>query len=332
MKMQKKSFIFILFFVIVAFYGKNIKAGDLNVITTLPSLGSITQYIGGDFIDVYSITRGVQDAHYVEAKPSYMMKLNKADLLIYSGLELEIGWLPLLIQGARNNEVTVGGKGNLNASLAVSINGILEKPRGEVDRSMGDVHPSGNPHYLLNPNNAIEVAELIRNKLCELDPENKIHYRKNSDDFNNILQNKIKALEKQIERLEGKQVVCYHIHWSYLLDWLGIKSIGYIELRPGIPPTPKHKREIIELMEEKQIKVVIISSWKEPTKAEEVAKASGAKLVILPGEVKAMDGAEDYLNWIEYLVTHLDDAFLADTQNTRSRNQIRQHERKRGIK
>jgi zinc/manganese transport system substrate-binding protein len=330
--MQNKSIIFILSFVIIAFYGKNLKAGGLDVVTTLPSLASITQYIGGDYIDVYSITRGVQDAHYVEAKPSYMLKLHKADLLIYSGLELEIGWLPLLIQGARNNEVTVGAKGNLNASLALLGNAILEKPRGEVDRSMGDVHPSGNPHYLINPYNAIDVADMITEKLCELDPEHKIHYRKNSADFTKILKNKIKEFEKQTEYLKGLEIVCYHIHWSYFLDWLGIKSVGYIELRPGIPPTPKHKREIIELMEEKQIKVVIISSWKVPTKAEEVAKASGAKLVILPGEVNAMDGAEDYLSWVEYLVTHLNDAFSGNTQNTESKNQIRERERKRGTK
>ena len=330
--MQNKSMIFILSFVILIIYGKNIKAGDLYVVTTLPSLASITQYIGGDYVDVYSITRGVQDAHYLEAKPSYMVKLHKADLLIYSGLELEIGWLSLLIQGARNDEVTVGARGNLNASLALSANIILEKPPGEVDRSMGDVHPSGNPHYLLNPNNAIDVADLITEKLCELDSEHKIHYRENLNHFIKILENKIKEFEKQTEHVRGMEIVCYHIHWSYFLDWLGIKSAGYIELRPGIPPTPKHKREIIELMVEKQIEAVIISSWKEPTKAEEVAEASKAKLLILPGEVNAMDGAEDYLSWIEYLDTHLNNALSSNTQNTRSKKQIREQERKRGTK
>ncbi len=127
--------------------------------------------IGGEHVEVYSITRGVQDAHYIEAKPSYMVKLNRADLLIYSGLELEIGWLPLLIQGARNHDVTPGATGSLNASQAIPNDFILEKPRGEVDRSMGDVHPSGNPHYLLNPYLGINVAELITDKLIELDPD-----------------------------------------------------------------------------------------------------------------------------------------------------------------
>ncbi len=267
----------------------------------------------------------------MEAKPSYMMKLHQADLLIYSGLELEIGWLPLLIQGARNNEVTVGAKGNLNASLALSNNDILEKPRGEIDRSMGDVHPLGNPHYLLNPYNAINVAALITEKLCELDPEHEIYFRKNRDDFAATLENIIKELEKQAGHMKGMEIVCYHVHWSYFLEWLGIKSVGFIELRPGIPPTPKHKKEIIELLERKQIKVVIISSWKEPTKAKEVAAASGASLIILPGEVNAMEGAEDYLSWIKYLVNHLNDVFQRDSQNNRSKNQSRKQERKRGI-
>ena len=162
---------FIIFCVIIIFFGINqLMAGKLNIVTTLPSLASITESIGGDYVKVYSITRGAQDAHYVEAKPSYMIKLNKADLLIYSGLELEIGWLPLLIQGSRNNKVTVGSSGNLNAAAALSVENILEKPQGEVDRSMGDVHPGGNPHYLLNPNNAMLVAELIAERIILFKP------------------------------------------------------------------------------------------------------------------------------------------------------------------
>ena len=328
--MKKNAVIVLIYFVYIVFFGKNLFAGKLNVVTTLPSLASITQSIGGDKIDVYSITRGVQDAHYIEAKPSYMKKLHKADLLIYSGLELEIGWLPLLIQGARNNQVTVGAAGNLNASLAIKTDAVLEKLRGEVDRSMGDVHPLGNPHYLLNPYNAIGVADLITEKLCILNSENKTTFRQNRDTFVTTLENIIKEFENRADHLKGQEVVCYHNHWSYLLDWLGIEGAGFIELRPGIPPTPKHKEEIIELMKSKAIKVVIISSWKEPTKAEEVAKASGAKLIILPGEVNAMDGSEDYVKWIDYMVTHLTEAFPDEPNNNQLMNQVRERERKRG--
>ncbi len=303
-------------------------AGKLNIVTTLPSLASITESVGGDYVQVYSITRGAQDAHYVEAKPSYMIKLNKADLLIYSGLELEIGWLPLLIQGARNNKVTVGSRGNLNAALALSVENILEKPRGEVDRSMGDVHPSGNPHYLLNPHNAILVAELITERIITLDPEHKDQYEQNLSRFSQLITNRITELENMAAHLQDKDIVCYHVHWSYLLDWLKLKPKGYIELRPGIPPTPKHKQEIIALIKEKQIKVVIVSSWKEPTKAREVANATGAQLLVLPGEVNAMKGTDSYIKWIEYMVTHLSETFAQNTQPNLEHQ--RQRERKRG--
>lgn len=302
---MKKQIIFMTLLFVVIAVEKGQAGKKLDVVTTLPSLASITENIGGDQVKVYSITRGVQDAHYVEAKPSYMLKLNKADLLIYSGLELEIGWLPLLIQGARNQKVVVGARGNLNASLALPEQGILEKPRGEVDRSMGDVHPAGNPHYLLNPHNGFKVAEFIADKLIELDPDHQSVYENNLETFRKVLSEKVKQWETRAEVLNGLEVVCYHVHWSYLLDWLGIQAAGFIELRPGIPPTPRHKREIIELIKQHGIKLVIVSSWKDPKKSKEVADETGAELVILPGEVNAMDGSEDYFLWINYLVNQL---------------------------
>jgi zinc/manganese transport system substrate-binding protein len=308
---------------------KNCEAKRLNVVTTLPSLASITESIGGDYITVYSITRGAQDAHYIEAKPSYMVKLHRADLLIYSGLELEIGWLPLLIKGARNNEVSVGSRGNLNASAILPLDAILEKPRGEVDRTMGDVHPLGNPHYLLNPYNGIRVAELVCDRLIELDQQHERYFRENLETFRTSMQNKITELEEKTASLSGKNAVCYHVHWSYLLEWLGINSVGYIELRPGIPPTPRHKQDIIQLMQDKQIEVVIISSWKEPTKAQEVANAANARLVVLPGEVNAMEGADDYISWFDYLVTHLVDAFSESVQDSGKDKQVRERQRRR---
>ena len=307
---------FIIFCVIIIFFGIN------------QLMASITESIGGDYVKVYSITRGAQDAHYVEAKPSYMIKLNKADLLIYSGLELEIGWLPLLIQGSRNNKVTVGSSGNLNAAAALSVENILEKPQGEVDRSMGDVHPGGNPHYLLNPNNALLVAELIAERIIILDPEHKNQYEQNLLKFRELLNAKIVEFEEKASHLQNKAIVCYHVHWSYLLDWLQLNQKGYIELRPGIPPTPKHKQEIISLVKENQIEVIIVSSWKEPTKAKEVANATGAQLLILPGEVNAMKGSDTYLQWVDYMVTHLVEAYDLNSQPHRHRN--RHHERERG--
>lgn len=283
----------------------SINASELFVVTTLPSLASLTESLGGDKVEVFSITRGVQDAHYVEAKPSYMLKLNKADLLIYSGLELEIGWLPLLIQGARNSNVSPGSRGHLNASSALSQENLLEKAHGGVDRSMGDVHPAGNPHFLLNPHHTIEVCYLIADKLIELDPDNAAYYETRLDEYVARLDSKIAELESIANILKGKEVVCYHKHWSYLCDWLGINIAGYVEAKPGIPPTPRHKREIIKMMKRKEIKIVIISSWKEPKKAQEVADAVGADLIILPGEADALPGTKDYFSWMEYMISQL---------------------------
>ena len=284
-------------------------AGKLRVVTTLPSLASLAKSIGDGAIEVQSITTGAQDAHYVEAKPSYMVQLNKADLLIYSGLDLEIGWLPLLIQGARNPRVVVGAKGNLNAASAIPPEAIVERPKGEVDRSMGDVHPMGNPHYILNPWNALHVAELIAEKLIELDPDHKELYEKNAHNFKSLLEDSIKVWENRMANLRRQEVVCYHPHWSYLLSWMGISTVGYLEPRPGIPPTPKHKKEIIELIEARNIKAIIISTWREPTPAREVANQAQAKLLVLPGEVGAVPEASDYVSWISYLVRKIEQAF-----------------------
>lgn len=330
--MQVKIMKLSLCFLMVFLGWQNAEAQDLNIVTTLPSLASITRSIGGEHVEVYSITRGVQDAHYIEAKPSYMVKLNRADLLIYSGLELEIGWLPLLIQGARNHDVTPGAAGSLNASQAISNANILERPRGEVDRSMGDVHPSGNPHFLLNPYLGIKVAELITDKLIELDPDHMDIYDDNFNKFRNELQDKITEFESKAEVLKNRELICYHVHWSYLLNWLKINVAGYVELRPGIPPTPRHKRDIINLMKRKNMKMVIISSWKDPTKAQEVANAAEAELIILPGEVNAMPGTESYIEWLDYMVRNLVDLSIAVEPNSNRGHQNRKREQKRGTK
>jgi zinc/manganese transport system substrate-binding protein len=231
-----------------------------------------------------------------------MVKLRKADLLVYNGLELEIGWLPLLIEGCRNRQVSVGSTGNFNASVAIPEESILEKPRGEVDRTMGDVHPLGNPHYMISPYNALLVTEVITNKLIEMDSENKAGYEIRYDQFKEKLGKHIQKWEQKAASLRGVEVVCYHTHWSYLLDWLGMKVTGYIELRPGIPPTPRHKQKIQNLIFQKNIKLILISSWKDPKKAREIANTCDARLVILPGEVQAMKGTDEYISWIDTII------------------------------
>jgi zinc/manganese transport system substrate-binding protein len=193
---------------------------------------------------------------------------------------------------------------------------------------MGDVHPGGNPHYLLNPNNALLVADLIARRIKSMDPEHKEQYDRNLSQFKEILKEKIQEWGDKASQIQGQDIVCYHVHWSYLINWLKLNQKGYIELRPGIPPTPKHKQEIISLVKENQIKVIIVSSWKEPTKAREVANATGAKLLILPGEVNAMKGSNTYVKWIDYMVTQVLAAYGSDLELNGQKNRIRR--RKRG--
>lgn len=300
--MKKTIAIVISVFAVVAAVSTAYAFGKLKVVSSIPSLASITESVGGDNVKVSSITRGVQDAHYIEAKPSYMVKLSRADLLIYSGMQLEIGWLPLLKKGCRNSKLT--GDGLLKVSSVLSEDDKLGKP-GEVDRSMGDVHPEGNPHYLLDPYHGLSAAKLIAGRLSDLDPDNKEEYQSNYKEYKSRLAKKIKEWEKEAKALDGDKVVCYHPHWTYLLNWLGMQNAGFVEVKPGIPPTARHSMKVIDMIKEKDIKVVLVSSWKEPGKARKVAESAGAELIILPGEVNSMPGTDSYIKWIGYIVDAL---------------------------
>ena len=277
--------------------------GKLQVVATLPELGDLARQVGGDSVEVFTIAKGTQDPHYLEAKPSFSVKLNRADLLIYSGLELEIGWLPLLIQGARNPKVTAGGPGELNASKA--LDRILEVPSGNVDRSQGDIHPLGNPHYLLDPRNGLKVANLIAAKLIELDPDHAAVYEQNRAAYEKKLSAKIAEWEKAAAPLKGLEVVGFHKMWEYLADWLGLKMEDYIENKPGIPASPQHKMELIKMMQQKKIPLILVATYNPPHDAEEVARQTGAKVATIPAAVEGEPGADSYLDLFDHIIKAL---------------------------
>jgi zinc/manganese transport system substrate-binding protein len=277
--------------------------GKLQVVATLPELGDLARQVGGDSVEVFTIAKGTQDPHYLEAKPSFSVKLNRADLLIYSGLELEIGWLPLLIQGARNPKVIAGGPGELNASKA--LDRILEVPSGNVDRSQGDIHPLGNPHYLLDPRNGLKVANLIAAKLIELDPDNAAVYEQNRAAYEKKLSAKIAEWEKAAAPLKGLEVVGFHKMWEYLADWLGLKMEDYIENKPGIPASPQHKMELIKMMQQKKIPLILVATYNPPHDAEEVARQTGAKVATIPAAVEGEPGADSYLDLFDHIIKEL---------------------------
>lgn len=281
---------------------------DLRVVTTTTDLAALVEAVGGEHVEVEALCRGYQDPHYLEAKPSHMSRLRRADLLVYIGLELEVGWLPLLINGSRNPKLRAGNEGHLNASTGLDIRSI---PVAEVSRADGDVHPLGNPHFWLDPRNQLPIARTIAERLVELDPDNAQTYEANLATFTSRLEAAIADWSARLAGWQGQEIVCYHQQWEYLLAWLGIGVMDYIENKPGIPPSPRHIGQLKESMAREKIPMVLISNFFEPEHARRVADASDAKLVILPASVDGEDGLSDPFLFFEHLVTELEAALPA---------------------
>ncbi len=274
----------------------------LRVVTTTQDLASLTKEIGGDEVRVDTLTRGYQDAHFIAAKPSYMFRLNRADLLIYQGMELEIGWLPLLIQGSRNPDVMVDRPGHLNASIVIEP---IEIPQ-TLDRSMGDIHPFGNPHYLLNPINGIRVAHLIAERLSQLVPDKKSFFQKNLENFTERLKVKIMEWSRRMEFAKGLKVTTYHRTWSYLFRHFGIQYTALIEVVPGIPPTPRHLAHVVDAMRMDKTKLIIQANYYESQSAKFVAEKTGSKILSLPVSVGGVDEVKTYIGLFDYIVSNFE--------------------------
>ena len=268
----------------------------LKVVTTTQDLASIASFIGKDKIDLGYIAKGYQDPHFVDAKPSYLLKLREADLLIAVGLELEVGWLPTLVKDCRNNKI-VSGKGYLDASRGVQV---LEKPTGQISRAEGDVHPFGNPHYWLNPENGKIIAQNISDRLSQLDPANAEFYAKNLEEFNHQLENKLKIWQQLMEPHKGTKIITYHRTWGYFSDHFGLTVVDQIEPKPGIPPTPSHTLDVIRKIKEQKIKVIIVEPFYDLKTPQSIAQKSGAKLLVLPTSVGGVPEATDYFQLFDY--------------------------------
>ena len=231
----------------------------ISIVTSLPDLASIAQEVGGDKVEATSIAKGYQDPHFVDAKPSYMISLQKADLFIEMGLDLEIGWVPLLVDGARNPAIQPGGKGFLDASTGVPL---LEIPSGDPTklRAEGDIHVYGNPHYWLDPQRGKVIAKNIFDALVALRPENKDYFKKNLDAFDNKIDEKTAVWIAKLAPLKGTKIIAFHNSWPYLTERFGLQVQAFIEPKPGIPPTPKHLVSLIKLIQEQNIGSIIIGA------------------------------------------------------------------------
>jgi len=276
-------------------------AAALNVFACEQEWAALAQELAGDKASVYSATNALQDVHKVEARPSLIARIRSADLLICSGSELEIGWLPLLLTQSGNARIQPGSAGYLEASQFVPK---LEIPKF-VDRALGDVHPSGNPHVHLDPRNIAKVADVLTERLAQLDPANAEAYKARASVFLERWRAAVSRWEKEAARLKGIPVVVYHKDMSYFINWAGMREAGSLEPKPGLPPTPAHLAELVERMKRDPAKVIVYSPYNSPRAAEFLSERTKIPSVMLPFTVGGTDKAKDLFGLFDDTVARL---------------------------
>jgi zinc/manganese transport system substrate-binding protein len=272
-------------------------AAAVNVMASTEDLADLTRQVGGDKVKVEAIARGYQDPHFVEAKPSFILKLAKADLLVVVGRELEIGWLPPLIQQSRNAKIQHGADGYLDASLTAKI---LEIPTGQITRAMGDVHPAGNPHYWLDPGNGRRIAKVIADKLGRMASADAAYFQSRYADFDKRLAAAEKRWDAQMAPYKGLKIVTYHRSWPNFAERFGLDVIGYVEPRPGIPPSPGHTIDLIAEMKRQQVKILLVEPYFDLKTPQSIARETGAKVVVMSPSVGGEKEITDYIALFDY--------------------------------
>jgi zinc/manganese transport system substrate-binding protein len=276
-------------------------ADKIRVVATIPDLKALTEEVGGKLVDVESLARGTQNAHEIEIRPSLMLKLRRADLLIENGLELD-SWADVAVQGANNPNIVRGAPGRVDVSRGIQV---LEVPSVRVDRSMGDVHPLGNPHYSLDPGLAPIITQNIVDALGRFSPDHRVEFEKNRQAFLTRLDEAMARWERAIGPFKGAKVVVYHPQWIYILSRFGLNQAATLEDRPGIPASPSHLTRVIRQMKEERIKVIIVEPWNDLKLATRVADEAGAKAVVLASMVGGVKGADSYIAAIDHNVNAL---------------------------
>ncbi len=269
----------------------------LDVVTSTTDLRDIAQEVGGTRVSVINISEGYQDPHFVEAKPSFILKLRDADVFAFVGLDLEIGWMPLLVQGARNSKIQRGGPGYLDVSRAIPV---LDVPSGNVDRSQGDVHPLGNPHYWLDPENGRRIARLFQQRFAQLDPAGASVYAANEKAFEAKVNTAERSWTDERARMKGKPIVAWHTSWKYFAEYAGVNIVGFMEPKPGVPPSPSHLASLILTMKRTGAKVIVMEPFYDRKMADFVASKTGATVLVLPPSVGGVKGIDDYVQLLDY--------------------------------
>jgi zinc/manganese transport system substrate-binding protein len=276
--------------------------GDLKVAASLSDLASVAQFVGGTHVSAQSLCKGYEDPHFVPAKPSLMKAIRHADVFVSVGLELDSGWLPLVLPGSRNPAIQPGATGLVDASEGIEV---LEKPVGTVSRAEGDIHPLGNPHYYLDPKNLEIVADHLASVFSRLDPPNAPDYAANAKAFDQRMDDSLAQWEQEMAPYKGAPIVTYHKNFIYFADRFGLKLFGNVEPKPGIPPTPRHIAELAEAMKAAGVKVVLYEPYYNADAANELAQRSGATAVEVATEVGGMPGTDEVYSKFHALVSSL---------------------------
>ena len=285
--------------------GSGVAGAQLRVVTSTTDLHDIASQVGGKLITASHIGEGYEDPHFVQAKPSFVLRLRNADVWAFVGLDLEAGWMPLLLNGARNPKLRAGEPGHIDVSKAVPV---LDRAQGNVDRSQGDVHPLGNPHYWLHPDNARRIARLFRDRFSQLDAKNAATYAANTKRFEDRLAAAEAEWKGDLARIAGKPIVAWHTSWRYFADYTGVNIVGFMEPKPGVPPSPAHLAGLILEMKRTGAKVILMEPFYDRKTADFVASKTGAKVLVLPPSVGGAKGLDDYITLMRHDIRQLADA------------------------
>jgi zinc/manganese transport system substrate-binding protein len=273
----------------------------LNVFVCEPEWGALVQELAGERASAYSATTALQDPHRIEARPSLIARIRSADLVICSGADLEVGWLPLLLTQSGNPKIQPGSIGYIETSQYVVR---LEIPK-VIDRSLGDIHPAGNPHIHLDPRNIAKVADALAERLAQLDPANADTYKKRASAFQERWRVATQRWEQQAARLKGQRIVVYHRDMAYLVNWLGLREVGALEPKPGIPPTPSHLADLVERMQRDPANAIVYSAYNDPKAADFLAQRTRIPAVMLPFTIGGSDKAKDLFSLFDDTIARL---------------------------
>ena len=299
---HKASVIVTTLIALLAGRSSSLAQGKPNVMATTEDLAAIAREVGGDRVVVDFIARGYQDPHFVEAKPSFILKLQRADLLVLVGRDLEAGWLPPLIQQSRNSKIQPGAAGHLDASLGARI---LDIPQGQITRAMGDVHPQGNPHYWLNPQNGVVIAKSIAARLSQLRPNDKSFFDQRLADFVTRLNDAERKWLAAMAPYKGLKIVTYHRSYTNFAEWSGLDVVGYVEPRPGIPPSAQHTRDLITEMKRLNIRLLLVEPYFDLKTPNLIGRETGARVLVIYPSVGGASAITDYFKLFEHSVNEI---------------------------